>query len=37
MGEGKQTSDFTPPDEWNYPKPNSTIEFVLYKICEEHQ
>ena len=26
MGEGEQTRDFTPPDEWLYPKPNSSYE-----------
>jgi len=37
MGEGEQTRDFTPPDEWFYPKPNSSNEVQYNKICEEHQ
>ena len=37
MGEGEKTSDFTPSDEWTYPKPNSTFEYMYKKICEEHQ
>ena len=36
MGEGEQTSDYTPPDEWSYPKPNSSGEFKYNKICEEN-
>ena len=35
MGEGKMTGDYTPPDKWSYPKPDSVIEFMLNKICEE--
>ena len=30
------TSDFTPPNEWKYPKPVSISEFVSNKVCEEH-
>jgi hypothetical protein len=37
MGEGNPTDDWTPPDEWRYPKPNSVIEFIYKIICEEHQ
>ena len=37
MGEGEVTSDFTPPNEWKYPKPESISEFVSNKVCEEHQ
>jgi len=37
MGEGEQTSDSTPKDEWRYPRPNSIMEFMGNKICEEHQ
>ena len=37
MGEGENTRDFTPKDEWRYPKPNSGFEFMYNKICEEHQ
>ena len=37
MGEGEITSDGTPPDEWKYPKPESTSEGLFNKICEEHQ
>ena len=37
MGEGEMTSDFTPPNEWKYPKPESISEFVSNKVCEEHQ
>ena len=36
MGEGEQTSDGTPPDEWEYPKPESVIEEMYNKICEEN-
>jgi len=36
MGEGEHTRDFTPPDEWVYPKPNSPSESILNKVCEEH-
>ena len=35
MGEGKQTSDFTPPDEWNYPRPKTVVEVLYKNICEE--
>ena len=37
MGEGEMTSDFTPANEWEYPKPESISEFVSNKVCEEHQ
>ena len=37
MGKGKKTGDFTPKDEWKYPKPNSVGESFYNKICEEHQ
>jgi len=37
MGEGKMTTDMTPPDEWSYPKPESVIEYFHNKVCEEHQ
>ena len=37
MGEGKITTDMTPPDEWDYSPPDSVDEFVNNKICEEHQ
>ena len=37
MGEGEMTSDFTPPNEWKYPKPESISEFVSNKVCKEHQ
>ena len=37
MGEREMTSDFTPPNEWKYPKPESISEFVSNKVCEEHQ
>ena len=37
MGEGKMTNDMTPPNEWSYPKPNTSGEFMYNKICEEHQ
>ena len=39
MGEGKMTGEWTPKGEqgeWKYPKPNSSGEFMLNKICEEH-
>ena len=31
------TDEWTPPDEWKYPKPNSSGETFFKKICEEHQ
>ena len=31
MGEGNPTSDLTPKDKWEYPKPNSVVESV-YKV-----
>ena len=37
MGEGIPTSDFTPPDEWLSPQPDTVIESMYKKICEEHQ
>ena len=38
MGEGKITADYSySPKEWDYPKPNSALEFMLNKVCEEHQ
>ena len=37
MGEGEMTSDFTPPNEWKYPEPESISEFVSNKVCKEHQ
>jgi len=37
MGEGKMTSDMTPPDEWKYPKINSVVEFFYKQICWIHQ
>jgi len=37
MGEGKITLEWTPNNEWNYPKPNTSGETMYNKICEEHQ
>ena len=37
MGGGMEDFNITPPDEWNYPPPNSMIEIMYKKICEEHQ
>ena len=37
MGEGEIIMDFTPTDEWEYPYPDSSIEVMFNKICEEHQ
>ena len=37
MGEGDIVGDYTPKDEWRYPPPNSTFEYMYKKICEEHQ
>jgi len=37
MSEGEQTTDVTPPDDWIYPDPESIQEFILNKVCEEHQ
>ena len=37
MGEGEQTSNSTPPDEWKYPQPESVLEYMYNKVCEEHQ
>ena len=36
MGEGEM-DDYTPPYEWEYPKPNSTDESVCNFVCKEHQ
>ena len=36
MGEGNPTSDLTPKDKWEYPKPNSSGEILYNTICEEH-
>ena len=36
MGEGGLLYSYTPKDEWEYPKPNTSKEFMLNKICEEH-
>lgn len=37
MGEGKMTGEITPTDEWKYPPPNTIVEFVYKKVCEENQ
>ena len=37
MGEGGMTDEWTPPDEWKYPKPNSSLETLFNKVCEEQQ
>ncbi len=37
MGEGSPIEEWTPPDEWNYPQPDTVIEFRYKYICEEHQ
>jgi len=37
MGGGMEDFNITPPDELNYPPPNSMIEIMYKKICEEHQ
>ncbi len=37
MGEGEIIKDYTPKDEWKYPRPKSTLEYFYNKICEEHQ
>ena len=37
MGEGGILYSYTPKDEWKYPKPNTSKEFMLNKVCEEHQ
>ena len=37
MGEGQIITDMVPPDEWSYPRPNSTFDYIFKKICEEHQ
>ena len=37
MGEGEQRKDITSEGEWNYPKPNTSIESLVNKVCEEHQ
>jgi len=36
MGEGEMKIDMTPPDEWNYIKPDSVMEIMYNKVCEEH-
>ena len=35
MGEGENTSNFTPPDEGKYPSPKSVVEVLYKNICEE--
>jgi hypothetical protein len=37
MGEGESRTLENPPDKWRYPTPNTVKEFMLNKICEEHQ
>lgn len=37
MGEEEMTSEWTPKDDWYYPKPKSVSEYMNNKICEEHQ
>ena len=37
MGEGENIRDITPRDEWTYPHPESMMEIIFNKICEEHQ
>tara|TARA_X000001036_G_scaffold403038_1_gene409281 strand:+ start:362 stop:670 length:309 start_codon:yes stop_codon:yes gene_type:complete len=37
MGEGKMISSETYKGEWEYPEPNSIMESILNKVCEEHQ
>ena len=37
MGEGENSGEWTPEDEWEYPKPNSSGETLYNKVCEEHQ
>ncbi len=36
MGEGEMTYS-SQPDKWEYPKPETVLEFMYNKICEEHQ
>ena len=37
MGGGGIINEFTPKDEWIYPKTNSVFESLYNKICKEHQ
>ena len=37
MGEGEMIGDYTPPNEWKYPRPDSIGELIHNKVCEEHQ
>ena len=37
MGKGEMKINFTPKDEWGYPPPNSMVEVMFNKICEEFQ
>jgi hypothetical protein len=37
MGEGEMIVDFTPPEKWDYPQPNSSVEILYNKVCEEYQ
>ena len=37
MGEGGILYSYTPKNEWKYPKTNTSKEFMLNKVCEEHQ
>jgi hypothetical protein len=36
-GEGKVVKNFDPRDKWDYPPPESVIEFLFNTVCEEHQ
>ena len=37
MGEGEMIHEFTPPDEWKYPRPKGSLEIMYNTICGEHQ
>ena len=37
MGEGEIASEGTAQDEWKYLQPESVIEFMYNKVCEEQQ
>lgn len=33
MGEGENVSEFSPPDEWQYPTPGSNMETIYKRVC----
>ena len=33
MGRGESVTEFSPPDEWQYPNPGSNMEKIYNKVC----